>query len=105
MRAGLLRESIIFQTETKTPDGGGGFSNTWANSFGDRARIKPIISEESTQQEQNQQQNKFEITVRYRTTISRNMRIIWGSVVLTIVSPPINYDEKRKWLKLIVRQE
>jgi len=105
MDAGQLREPVTFQSKTTVSDGGGGTTPTWSNTFTDRVRIKPIVVEESVKQEQNQQQNKYEIHMRYRSTVNRNMRIIWGSITLTIISHPINYDEKKQWLKLIAKQE
>lgn len=51
-----------------------------------------------------QWQDKKVVTIRYRNDIHEGMRLKINGVMHELESPPINEDERNRWLTLIVRE-
>jgi SPP1 family predicted phage head-tail adaptor len=86
-RAGLLRDRIIIEQPTRTPDPEFGepipswttFAETWAS-------VEPLRGTELTQAAQVQGNHTHRVTIRFREGLRNDMRIRFGERVLNIVS-------------------
>ena len=80
MRAGSLRHSLVIQSKTESADQSGGTAETWATHQSLwRGRVNPWKATEIIEARQNVPRITHEITVRYLSTLTHNMRIYWDS--------------------------
>lgn len=77
---------IIIQTATKTSDSQGGYTTTWATSFGEWA--KTVVSSQSRTLDMGGIKYKMavEFTIRTGQVVTAANRIVWSSVNYTIHS-------------------
>ncbi len=67
MSAGMLREPVSFERATKTPDGAGGYTETWAAISGapTRAHVKALSGSERFASDRIEATTRYRIVVRY----------------------------------------
>lgn len=106
---GTLRERLTLQSSTRAPDGGGGWTNTWADVAPEvtvAARVRPLLRNERLQAMQADAQASHLVEIRYRTDVTPKQRWRWGSGrYLRIVSAPINPDEHREMLEMFAVED
>jgi SPP1 family predicted phage head-tail adaptor len=88
MRAGLLREKLIFQSKTQTQSGSGALVVSWADSLTARAWKKTAASgtEFSTKELFIAQRLTFQL--RYNSKITSDMRVLYNGILYKIVGIP-----------------
>jgi len=89
MNSGRLRHVITIQTPTKTVNSAGDTVLSWASLTGGaniRASVDQIGGLERYQSEHNKAIADFKVIIRHLSTVTRQMRIAWGSRTLNIVS-------------------
>lgn len=99
VHAGLLRKRISIERLTETPDGGGGWTVTWAELDKAWAYIKPLSGTESMVAMQLEDVITHDIVIRYRSDITAKDRIVYAGRDFNIISV-INPEERDKWLQL-----
>lgn len=99
MHAGALRERVIIQQRTSTPDGQGGRDVVWSTLATTWAMVEPLTGTERLQAGAETSVLSHRITMRYRADVSAVLRLVWRRRVLeihTVASP----DARREWLVL-----
>lgn len=106
INAGKYRHVITFQALQDTADTYGENTATWVNTITTRAGIFPISGKEyySTQLETKTPEITHKIQLRYQSGITSEMRVKFGDRIFDIISPPINFQEKRLELQLMCRE-
>lgn len=89
MQSGDLDQRIRLEAETRTPDGGGGWTISWSEIATVWARVLPISAREALRAGQLEAAGMYRVTIRNRRDISPGaaMRIVWvtnGDMVLNI---------------------
>lgn len=78
---GALNQRITFQSYTRSADGAGGKTKTWADLASVPnvwAMVKPKGAKESTEEGRVNASGVYIFTVRNRTDLDERMRIVWG---------------------------
>ena len=103
MSAGRLRERLIIQSESSTPDGGGGYAVSWVNVVTAWGSVKPQRGGESLDAMQVRDTVLYDVTIRYRTGVIPKQRIAWGSRIFNIRAV-MNKDERERYLTLVCEE-
>jgi SPP1 family predicted phage head-tail adaptor len=106
MDPGRFRDPVVIEGPTRTPDGAGGFTETWTSGEQLWAEIAPLRGDEQIQA----QQTTAAITHRVRmwavegVKSTRNrVRRLEDDAVMEIVAPPI-YDRQKLTMELLVHE-
>lgn len=105
-----LRERLTVQEESRTPDGGGGFTKTWSDLSSNPtvwARVEPLKGSEQLRGMALEGRVTHRVTIRARTDIDVGMRFRWdtnGDAALNVKSPGLNKDEKGRFMEFLVEQ-
>jgi len=101
---GDLKQEITLQKRTRTADGGGGFTESWQNLDSHpvvSAAVVPLSSREQLRFHQMQTVATHRVTIRFRSDVTADMRIIHAQRELNIVSVT-NRGGLGVWLDLLV---
>ena len=74
---GDLRHRITFQTLSRTPDGQGGFVESWSDLVTVWARVKPVSSREKLYGQRLIYQRSHEVIIRHREDVNQEMRFLY----------------------------
>lgn len=88
--SGDLNKRITIQTKSVTRAANGEEVVTWGTHLTVWAAIVPIRGSEFFAAAQMQGAADVRVTIRYNATVTRDMRVLFGSTVLDIVAEPIN---------------
>jgi|WetSurMetagenome_2_1015567.scaffolds.fasta_scaffold04032_5 SPP1 family predicted phage head-tail adaptor len=88
MRAGLLREHLKFQAQTKTQSASGAVTSTWTDICTLRAWKKNVVAGEQFNQKELFTSERWTFQMRYVSTITSDMRVIYNGVTYKIVGVP-----------------
>lgn len=108
MDPGLLRERLTLQQVTRTPDGAGGHTESWAAVATNPtawARVKRLPTGLRLQAMQADSLASHEVTIRYRSDVDAAKRWLWNGSALAIVSAPQNLDEHGEFLVMLCAEE
>lgn len=103
MRSGDLRHSIELQSFTSTPNGMGGFSQTWSTAATVRAAIWPTSATEQKRAAAPTMVATHTIRIRHYSGLLASWRIRFGTRYFSIVSI-IDKDEKHVQVDLLCRE-
>jgi SPP1 family predicted phage head-tail adaptor len=101
MRSGLLRQRVTLQRVSVGTDSQGGPTRTFATLV-DRlpAMVVPLSGQEALAAAQQTSELRTKVTIRFRTDVSAEQRLVWGTRTLEIGS--VQYpDGRRDVLELI----
>lgn len=78
MHAGLLREPVTFEELTRTGDGAGGFTQTWAAISGapDRAYVRAMSGRERYESDRTEAAASWRIVCRYFSGVDEVDRVV-----------------------------
>lgn len=95
---GDMRQQITVQTESRTSDGGGGYAQTWTDSFTAWATVRPISGNERYNHGQLQDTQIYEFVLRYDSTrtFTPANRVKLGTRTFQVRSV-INHEERDKY--------
>lgn len=96
---GKMRHRIILEEVSRTTDGQGGFTETWATVATVWAEIKPMSAYEKMQAMQLASPVNTKIAIRYRAGITAANRVNYNGRIMTI-KEVINVDEGNNYLQL-----
>jgi len=94
---GAMRELIVIQSISRTADGGGGYTNSWATAQSIYAHVRQLSGSEPYTQGQLSSEGRWQFTARYVAGVTPTHRISWNSKIFNI-REIINDDERDKYL-------
>lgn len=86
MRTGRMRRQVTIRTNTRTPDGMGGYTETPVDVPNVWARINPLEGNERIQAMQTGMQRPHEITMRYRAGMTGASTLVYDGRTFDIKS-------------------
>lgn len=98
-----LRHRIKFQSLTRTPDGQGGWDESWSDFAEVWAKIEPVSASERYFSQQIQQTISHRITIRNLEGLVSEMRILFEDRVFQIHG--IRREIEERWFIMIDAQE
>ena len=85
LAAGSLRERVVVQAVTLTPDGSGGTTKAWTTTHESvPAMIEPLSGGEAFRAALANNTQMYRVTIRFRTDITPRNRLVWKGQVLNI---------------------
>ena len=103
MRAGNLKNKIIFQQQTQIKDNFGEVKNNWSDVLITWASIQTISGKEQYLSNQNYATLSHKLRVRYSNLINSKQQILFGTRVFKILAV-LNIFEKNKELEILVEE-
>lgn len=101
MNAQSLNQKVTLQQKSVTRAANGEEIVTWTTHSTQWARVEPIRGREFFAAAQMQGAVDYRVTLRYTATVTRAMRVLWGSIVLDIAAEPINVNAANRWTELM----
>ena len=101
--SGIFRHSVELQAATSTPNGMGGFVDTWATQATVRAAIWPTSATEQKKAGAQTMVATHTIRIRYYPGVSASWRVKFGDRYFSIASI-VNRDEKNVQVDLVCRE-
>lgn len=102
-RAGRLRSALTIQSATRSSDGMGGGTDTWATFASVRGAVEPTAGDELDRGQQLTGGRSFTITIRGHVLPTPNMRVLFGARIFEIVAV-LTPDEIASERQLICRE-
>lgn len=99
-RAGKLRHIITLQSQGVTKPGDGTWSVAPATVTTRKARVTATRATELTIAQQQDGQLRYDVYMRYHSTIDNTWRILFDSKTLEIEGPPITLDANKRYMLL-----
>lgn len=101
---GEMRTELVLEEATATPDGAGGFTETWSEIATVFARLQPIVVRESFGADQTLEEVTHRVTIRHRPDVASGMRFVMGDRVLSILTVH-DPDETGRYLICRTREQ
>ena len=93
MASGKLHDIVSVEAETRTPDGHGGFTHTWAEVGQLWAAVAPVRSAESTREGTLRNTTVYKVEVLAEAAaeiaITASHRLVWNGLTLNIREAPV----------------
>lgn len=86
--AGELDQRVTLQRPDSTPDGRGGVTKGWSDIATVWARVRPIAGRERAAAGQIEAAATYRVTIRRRTDVTADCRILWQGVAMNIRFAP-----------------
>ena len=102
--AGRLNKRVILQTLSQSSDGGGGFTDSWADTATLWAGIEELTGSEGFEAQQTASTLSHRVTIRYRTSVVPTQRLKYGTRILKI-NAVINPGQLNERLELLCTEE
>ena len=99
LTSGKLRTPVVFERETRTPDGAGGSTITWSTQYATRAYVKPVSGTERYRAGRLEAAQQVRIFIRYTDKIKTSDRVTYKGEALQ-VRAIINLEERDRWLEV-----
>ena len=103
MRAGLMRRRITLQTVERTPDGGGGYTETLTDLATVWARVHPLTGREQLLAMQTEAMQMHRFTIRYRAGLTTATRILYDGRTFDIRSI-VDPEERHRELQIMAEE-
>lgn len=103
LMAGRLNKRVILQTVSNATDGGGGVTETWADTVTLWAQIEELSGSESYEAQQVASRLTHKVTIRYRD-VNPQQRLKYGTRILQIRGK-INPGQRNESLELLCEEE
>ena len=99
--ASMLRTAVEFQRSTKTSDGAGGYTETWAELLGApvRAYVKHLSGREQYQSDRIEATVKLRIAIRFSGLVNERDRVVVRGKAYNIASIN-NLEMQDRWLEI-----
>lgn len=105
MMIARLRQRVTIEQLADTEDGRGGYAVDWTTvATNVWARIEPLKPSERLEAGSRAETITHRITMRYRAGLTGQMRIVHRGTPYNIVGPPVNADERQRYLTLDVEE-
>ena len=96
---GAMRERITINSQAQTVDAAGQISTTWTAGATVWARMKPMTAREVQLAGRDEGTRGYTMTIRYRTDITTNSRVVWRSRNFD-VQGVLDRTEQRQFLEI-----
>ncbi|MAU62277.1 MAG: head-tail adaptor protein [Parvibaculum sp.] len=96
---GEMRERVTLQSPQRTPDGAGGANITWTSGATVWAKVEERRGQERLAGGRLAAHAALTLTIRYRSGITTEMRVLWKERVLNITSLR-DPDGRKRFLEL-----
>jgi SPP1 family predicted phage head-tail adaptor len=96
-----LDQRITLQERLAGQDVLGNASGAWQDVVTVPGKVRPLRSRELFAAGQMQNVSDVEFTLRYRSGVTSNMRVVWRGKAHDITGEPIDVDGQRQWLQLL----
>lgn len=96
---GTFRFRMTIQTVSQSPDGQGGFTESWVDGSDVWASLEPLKGWERMQAMQMQTPVTHKIVMRYRTDIDTSARLKYGTRIFNI-KEMLNIQENNRFLQI-----
>lgn len=103
MRIGRMRSRVTFQAATRTPDGGGGYTETLADVATVWAHVEPLTGREQILAMQTEMERPHRITTRYREGITGATRLLYDGRTFDIKSV-VDPDARHRELQIMAEE-
>lgn len=90
MQSRDLRKRVTLQSRTVTRDAMGGDVVTWNNQGDVWAAIEPLVGRELFAAQQVRPELTTRIRIRYRSDVTSEWRVKFGTRIFAIVGPPVD---------------
>jgi SPP1 family predicted phage head-tail adaptor len=100
LTAGEIKNSILIEKRSRTPNSMGGRAETWSTLCTVWGRYRQLSGKELLLQQQVNPLISVEITIRYRSDVTTDNRIYYRNKYHNILSV-IDLENKRCWLQLM----
>lgn len=100
---GKLRHRVKLQTLTRTPDAGGGYTETWTDTATVWAAVEPLQGTERLRAMQVSPTLSHRIRMRYRANVTSAMQAVYNGRAFDITSV-IDPGERHRELELLVEE-
>ncbi|ALC92064.1 hypothetical protein AM500_21395 [Bacillus sp. FJAT-18017] len=107
MNPGQLNKRVTFLKLSDKRNGYGEVvkgADNWKKVATVWANVKPLRGRELYSALQTHSEATTKVTIRYRKDIDATMKIQYGTKELQLVTPPINIDEKNRFLELVCKE-
>ena len=101
---GALRHRVVLESQTRTPDGGGGAVLAWQPVAELWAAVRPLAGREIVTGEAISSRVTHAVTIRHRDSIGPTMRFRLDDRILAITAV-LDVDERRRFLECHCREE
>lgn len=103
--SGLLREKITFQEPSRTPNGSGGFTTTYADALDTFAKVEEIKSNPDLIAGQENVKQLVKFTIRFRPVINieNGFRAVWRG--FNFIVNNIKVDHLRTTIEILAFSE
>lgn len=99
MRSGELKHYVEFQTRAITQTAYLDQDTTWTTTFEDWIKIEPLSSRDLIAAQAINAAVTHKVTMRFRAGITVAMRILYGSRIFDIRTPPRNTREQSRMME------
>ena len=100
LEAGRLRHVVAFELQSQTTDASGNIVTTWSSvATGVRADVTSKSAREAFRAGRTEGLRNYEATIRYRSDIGNNHRMIWQGRTFD-VQGVLNLDRRQRYLTL-----
>lgn len=100
MNIGAMRRQVTLRTNTRTPDGMGGYTETPTDVPNIWAEVEPLVGNEQLQAMQTGMKRPHRFTMRYRPNMSAAQTLLYGTRVFDIKSV-VDPEEKHNELVIL----
>ena len=100
---GALRHRLDLERVVRTPDGGGGVSESWVVEATVWGAVRPLTGSEAVEADRIAGTQRVEITIRYRAGVDPAMRFRKESRVFHILSVE-NIVERNVWIRALCEE-
>lgn len=101
IHSGLLTQRVTIQRRAAGVDVLGQASGAWSTLAEVWARARPLRSRELFAAGQIQNVSDVEFTIRWRSDVTNDMRILWRGQPYDITGEPIDVDGQQQWLEVL----
>ncbi len=101
---GELRTELVLEEASRTPDGAGGFTESWTQIATVFARLQPIVVRERFGADQTIEEVTHRVTMRHRPDVASGMRFVMGDRILSVLTVH-DPDETGRYLVCRAREQ
>lgn len=83
-RPGELDQRVEIQSESRTPDGAGGFTSSWVVDATVWAHVRPLRGSEREQADRTEANGGYMVIIRWRDGVTENKRLRWVDQDITM---------------------
>ena len=100
-RGGEFKHLVSIETPTNSTDGGGGYTESWAQTYTAWCKIIPVKVEQDLRADESGEQITHRIQTWWQSGVTNKMRVVYGSRTFNIVGVR-NIDEENREMELLV---